>query len=291
MPLSFLATVFTGNNQSGSATLIGLGSTPRYNKYPSGTMHSLGIYKNLNSATIYKTSACDATVILFGSFPFLQFPDYTGPYMQLTNRKNASSELDVDKFSSYGFNNNVTNMLLVGANRDSEIRISYRDMFLNKWKTLIDQELAGSQAKRDGDPTLTWEMWPTSISYLSSSYRYLKVHQKLKIELHCWPDYEASITYHIRLYLDGGGHIKGYAARWAYWVEAGVKASEIGSQLKPKVIAGMSKLDNELKNQLNPFSSFTFKDLYYLPGKQTSRAPTGVKTGWTTEDITIILET
>lgn len=291
MSLSFLAAVFTGNNQSGAGTLIGLGNTPRYNKFPNSIMHSQGIHKNLSSATVYKTSKCDATVILFGSpFLFLQFPDYQGPYMQITNRKNASSELDVNNFSTYGLNNNATSMLLIGANKGFDIRLSYRDLFLNKWKDIIDNELSGTEAKRDGNPTLTWEMWPGNISYLSSSKCYLKIHQKLDIELHCWPDYDASITYHIHLYLDSGGHLYGYTARWAYWVESGVKAGEIGNQLESQVISGMGKLNTELTNQLSSYSSISFKDLYYLPGKQTSSAPTGVRTGWTTDDVTIVLE-
>lgn len=291
MSLSFLAGVFTGNSQSGSGTIVGLGSTPRYNKYPNSTMLSMGIHKNLSSATVYKSSKCDATVILFGSpFSFISFPDYQGSFMQITNKKNASSELDVNQFSTYGFNNIATSMLMAGVNRNGiEIRLSYRDIFLDQWKTMLDNELSGSEAKRDGNPTLTWEMWPSGISYLNSSLMYLKVHQKLRIELHCWPDYDASITYHIHLYLDSGGHLKGYTARWAYWVEGGAKASEIADALEPKVISGMSTLNTQLTNQLSTYSAFSFKDLYYLPGNQVSAPPTGVITGWTTDDVTIVL--
>jgi hypothetical protein len=130
-------------------------------------------------------------------------------------------------------------------------------------------------AKRYGDPVLTWEMFPKGISYLDENRMYLKVHQKLDIEINWWPDYEASITYHLFLHLDGAKHLKGYVARWAYWIEGGAKADNIEEKLKPAVISGMNTFNTELSKQLNALSPFTFSDLYYLPGNQTGPVPTG----------------
>lgn len=215
-------------------------------------------------------------------------PDYTGSFMQITNRRNSGSVLDVDRFSTYGFNNKPTNMLVVAPNRGTEVRLSFRDLFLERWRDVIDAQLSGG-ARRDGDPTLTWEMWPSGISYLDPNRCYLKIHQDLDIELHCWPDYKASITYHIYLYLDGSGRLRGYVARWAYWIEGGVKADDIEDQLAPAVISGMSTLNDELATQLAAYDAFSFSDLFYLPGDQITRPPTGVITGQTISDVTIVV--
>lgn len=291
MSLSMLSTVFTNSHQSGTARLFGLGNSDRYNRVTSATMASFGIKNNLSSATVYASSSVDATLILFGPlFGFFDMGNFNGEFLQITNRRGAASALDVDRFSDYSFNDRARSMLLVGANRGTEFRLSFRDLFLNQWKTMLDAELAGSQAKRKGDPTLTWEMWPSGISYLDPNRRYLKVHQRLRIEIDWWPDYDASITYHIYLYLDGGGHLRGYVARWAYWVEGGVKSGKIADKLKPKVISGMGTLNSALGDQLDGLSGFTLSALYYLPGRQLSRAPTGVLRGTTLDDVTIVVQ-
>jgi hypothetical protein len=289
MPLSVLSGVYTGNDQSGSGTFFGVGRTPRYNRIPSTTLTDMGFRRNLSSATVYSSSTADATLILFGSpVSFVSFPDYQGLFMQITNRRSSGSEHDVDRFSDHGFNNLAENVLVVAPNRGTEFRFSFRDLFLDRWNDVLSSQLA-DPAHADGGPTLTWEMWPTGISHLDSDRMYLKVHQNLDIRLHCWPDYDASMTYHIYLYLDGGGRLRGHVARWAYWIEGGAKADDIEDQLRPAVIDGATTLTDELGNQLDALSGFSFTDLFYLPGSQTSRPPTGVVTGSTFDDVTIVV--
>jgi hypothetical protein len=292
MSLSMLASVFTNASQGGIARLYGVGSSERVRRVPKTSMQSNGIYGNLSSATVYRSSRSDATLLLFKPYlGLIDMGNYNGSYLQITNRRDSGSALDVDSFSAHGFNDQARSMLLVAARKDTdEVRVSFRDIFLAKWKQVIDGELSGSQAKRNGDPLLTWELWPTGISHLSPSQRYLKIHQRLRIEIDWWPDYDASITYHVRLYLDGAGKLKGYVARWAYWVEGGVKSGAIADKLEPKVIAGMGTLNDELATQLGLLAGFSFEDLYYLPGNQTSRAATGVRTGSTLDDVTIVLD-
>jgi hypothetical protein len=291
MSISFLTTVHESNNLSGTARLLGLSMSNRYTRIRASDLVSYGLYKRISSARLYASSYVDGTVIFFGE-PYigLPLPDFTGRFIQMTNRKGATSALDISRFSDHSFNDRTQSVLLVGANRDGfEVRLSFRDLFLTKWNTFLDTSLAGSQAKRRGNPILTWEMWPLGISYLNSNLTYLKIHQELDIVLDWWPDYKASITYHIYLYLNGSGKLNGYVQRWAYWVESGVKASEIGSRLRPKVIQGMSDLDAQLRRELSSWSSFTFKKLYYLPERQTTRPGTGLMAGYTTEDVTLVL--
>ena len=292
MSIAALSAVFTNSNQSGTARLFGVGASERTRRVPRSSMQTFGIYANLSSATVYSTSRSDGTLILFKPlFGLFDLGDYAGEFMQITNRSGSGSALDVDAFSAHAFNDQPRSMLFVAARKETdEFRISFRDIFLNRWKQVIDGELSGSEARRSGDPTLTWELWPTGVSHLSSSSQYLKVHQRLRIEIDWWPDYDASITYHIRLYLSGSGRLQAYVARWAYWVEGGVKSGSIADKLEPKVKDGMSTLNAELSDQLNLLSGFSFEDLYYLPGNQTSREPTGVRTGSTFDDVTIVLD-
>jgi hypothetical protein len=289
MAISVLAGVFTGNNQSGKGRLVALGSTPRYNRFPSKLMLSMGIHQDLSSATVYSSLTADATLILFRSpLPSLVLPEYSGNFLQITNRKGSSSELDVNSFSPYGFNNMATSMLAVAPWKGSEYRVSFRDIFLTKWISIIDKKLP-SEAKRDGEPLLTWEMWPTNVSGLSSTKCYLRIHQPLDIELHCWPDYKASITYHVYLYLDGNDKVCASVARSDYWIESGAKHSDIKAQLAPAVKSGQATLNAELDKKLDEFKNLTFSEIYFLPGKQTSRPPTGVLLGSTFSDVTIVL--
>lgn len=290
MSTAMLSTVFTGANQTGTGRLFGVSSSERYHAVPTTEMIASSIFRNLSSATVFSSTRADATLILCRPLlPTFPMGDYNGFFLQLTNRRNAGSELDVNSFSGQSFNDLTENMLLVAANKDAEVRLSFRDLFLDQWKTILDGQLAGSEAKRDGDPVLTWEMFPVGISHLDSSLTYLKIHQPLDIVLDWWPDYDASITYHLFLFIDGGGRLRGHVARWAYWVEGGIKSGGIADKLEPKVIAGMDTLNAELAKQLDALS-FTFSDLYYLPGNQTSRAPTGALTGLTFGDVTIVLQ-
>jgi hypothetical protein len=289
MAISVLASIFDGANQSGTARLYGVSKSQRYHRIPGSELSGYNLYRKISSTTEYSSSVAHCSLILFGfSFPLVTFPDYQGEFVQLTNA-GSGKELD-SNLSSSNFDNVATSALLVAEARGPEFRLSFRDLFLSKWNTMLDSQLAGTQASREGDPVLTWEMFPAGVSYLDPNSMYLKIYQKLHISIDWWPDYDASLTYHIFLYLDSAKHLKGYVARWAYWVEGGVKSGQIADKLKPKVIAGMDTLNAQLNTQLALVGGFTFKDLYYLPGKQTAAAGTGVTKGATWQDVTIVLE-
>lgn len=292
MSLSMLSAVYTGKDFGGSGRLYGVGTSERVRRVPASMMQSSGLHSAVSSATVFSSGVCDATLLLFRPYlGFIDLGNYNGSYLQLTNQRGSGSALDVANLAGHSFNDAARSMLLVAARKQTnEFRVSFRDVFLNQWRDIIDAELAGSQAERNGNPQLTWELWPSGISHLNSNHQYLKIRQRLRIKLSWWPDYDASITYHIRLYVNGSGKLKGYVQRWAYWVESGVKAGSIGDKLRPKVIDGMGTLNSELETQLDALSFLTLKDLYYLPGNQVTRRPTGVSGGTTFDDVTIVLD-
>ena len=288
MSLAALSEVFEHINSGGMARFYGLGNTTRYHKAPNSDLVDAGFSNLISSATIFKPSTGGGSLVLFKPFLFNLNTDYAGPFLQITNLQGAA---DISaNMTDFNFNDATTSLLFIGIKRAPEFRVSFRSIFLQKWKDVIDAQLAGSQASREGDPLLTWEMFPVGISYLDSSLTYLKVHQPLHISIDWWPDYEASITYHIFLFIDGNGHLAGFVARWAYWVEGGIKSGGIADKLKPKVIAGMDTLNTELANQLKLISGFKLTDLYYLPGNQTGGSSRGVISGTTLDDVTIVAQ-
>lgn len=288
MSLTLLTSVFQGNNQTGSSKVYGVGSE-RYRQATSASLASAGFSNNISSATVFPSSLVDGNLIFFGSpVSFITFPDYEGQFVQLTNKKGATAEFDAN-LTATTLNNLANSILVVPTKKGGEVRLSFRTLFLQKWKDVIDAQL-GSDANRKGDPTLTWTMFPQGISHLDPARRYLKIHQELNINVPWWPDYDASITYHIYLFLNSGGHLSGHVQRWAYWVEGGVKSGAIAGKLEPKVIAGMDTLNEKLATELGAFSSFTLSDLFYLPGDQTTAKSTGVFTGTTWDDVTIVAQ-
>jgi hypothetical protein len=283
--ISVLASVHQHANQAGRMALYGVSRTTRYQRASELALDDRALWRQISSARLFSSSDADTTLILFAfPVPFLNFPNYTGTFVQYTNAR-SGSDLNVNVPSA--LNDLTDSLLLVKTNRGTEIRLSFRDLFLSRWRTTIDSKLSGG-AKRDGDPVLTWEMFPEGISFLDPARIYLKVHQPLDIEIDWWPDYEASITYHLLLSLSGSGRLRGQVARWAYWIEGGAKADDIEDRLRPAVIAGMDDLDSQLSTILGGIPT-TFTDLYYLPGRQLLPAGTGTLEGSTAEDVTIVL--
>jgi hypothetical protein len=283
-----LAETWTGVNQTGTVGVFGVPKTARLRRFSSSDLIYYSMYANISSVRLFSSTAAVATMILFRPLSYFE-KDYDGVFLQVTNKKNSGSAIDVDSLGGFGFNNLTTSMLLIRVGTGNEFRVSFRDIFLDEWNDTIDPLLTDG-AKRDGNPVLTWDLYPKNVSYLNPNKRYLKVHQKLAIELDWWADYEASITYHIYLGLNSSGKLMAKVARWAYWIEGGIKSGGIEDKLKPAVIKGMNTLNEELGKKLASFSAFTFKDLYYLPGNQTTSAPAGVLTGFTTSDVTIVME-
>jgi hypothetical protein len=284
MSISFLSTIHEHDNLQGRAWLAGVGNSNRYTKFNNDDLNSIGLFRKISSARLYASSICDGTCCFFKK------GDYSGKFIQITNRENSGLQFDLNRFSTQQMNDATESLISVATQRQgTETRLSFRSLFLEKWNDFLDLSLRNTPVKRNGDPILTWEMWPKNISHLDPNLTYLKIHQNIKVVLDWWPDYDASITYHIYLYINGSGNLSAWVARWAYWVEGGVKSGEIGSRLRPQVINGATSLQTELDSQLRPFSVFRLTDLFYLPGNQTSRPPTGVISGFTTDDTTIVL--
>ena len=278
MSLYALATLFSGSNQTGSSRLLGLGSSDRYRPDVASDLQSAGLYNSVASGELICSQA-DLNLVLF------QNDDFSGSFFQLSKSRD-------DGNASYWHTGSAASALLIASNRrnTNETRLSYSDLFHSEWDSFLDGQLAGTQVSREGEPLLTWRMFPTNDQWLDSRQTYLRIHQPLHISIDWWPDYSASMDYHIVLYVDGSQHLRCWVADWECWVEGGAKNGRIHSDLDPKVAAGMTALQNQVNTRLQQFDALgAVKDVYYLPGRQLSSIGTGTLGGNTNDDVTIVV--
>lgn len=81
-------------------------------------------------------------------------------------------------------------------------------------------------------------------------------------------DTRATIHYYLFVRLDGGGRVQASVDHWQWnrTESAGVCGGEVASRLNSGVPNGVGPLQTALNNAIAPFSSFTFADIYFLPG-------------------------
>jgi hypothetical protein len=289
MSLSFIATGYKDVNRGGLQRLFGIGNSARYNHVSEALLGQLSFDAILSSIQVNASSSAVASAILFSNMASGFFPisigNFAGDFRQISAPKGGAP--DFANMTDFSFNDRTRSILLVNTSRGPEFRVSFRDQFLDTWNKTLDNELKGSQASRTGDPLMTWAAFPEGVSYLDSNHIYLQVTQPLNIHFDFWPDYSASITYHFYLYLDGSGKLHGYCQRWAAWVEGGIKSGGIMDSLWPKVVSGVSTINDTLAQAFSALPAF--KDFYYLPGRQLAPS-TGVASGSTWDDVTLVFE-
>jgi hypothetical protein len=286
MSLSFLAMGYEHVNRGGTARLLGISRTARYNLIRESQLQPLGLNARMSSLEVFSSNSAWSNVILFQNQVFgVPLGNFNGQFRQVINPRTGAPVFV--NLTDHGFNDATRSILLVNTSRRVEFRVSFRDTFLSEWNSTLDAEL-GNSARRNGDPLMTWEMFPQGISHLDSNLTYLKIHQRLDIVLDWWPDYDASLTYHLFLFLDGAGRLQGHCQRWSAWVEGGIKSGEIMSRLWPKVEAGVATVNAQLRTRLAAIPAL--RDFYYLPGRQIGAASGPVLSGNTASDITLVAE-
>lgn len=286
MSLSFTTLGFQHTNKGGLQRLFGVGKSARYNHINEDLLGQLSFDALLSSIEVAASSSATANAILFSNdiSGIFSIGNFAGDFRQVVAAKKGAANFA--NLTDFGFNDRTRSILLVNTNRAPEIRLSFRDQFLDTWNKTLDDQL-GSDASRIGDPLMTWAAFPEGVSYLSPDQIYLQITQSLNINIDWWPDYDASITYHLFLFLDGAHKLQGHCQRWSAWVEGGVKSGGIMDRLWPKVVSGVATLNDKLKDSLGALPAL--KDFYYLPGRQIG-ALEGVSSGTTWDDVTLVAE-
>jgi hypothetical protein len=298
MSLEFSGHLFSGSQRNGTSLLVGIGAGDRYSLVSSLTLAGAGLFSNVNSVEIFTTDEADGNIILFQSLPGLPpvpglavLPEYSGAFLQMHAKKAAGGGTN---WWNFGWQTSAA--LLVAGNRKGhkEARLSFSDFFLQTWNTFLDNTaLAGTAASREGDPTLTWEMFPVGIDHLDPNGIYLKIVQPLHITISGWSDYAAQLTYHISLFVNGQHHLRVSGQRWAAWVEGGIKSQHIYDTLQPLVANGLTQLATQMNALITKNFDVllgTVTDVYYLPGHQPTDPATGTMQGVTFSDVTIVVE-
>ena len=280
MSLYALATLFNGPNQTGSSRLLGLGGSDRYRPDGAADLQSAGLYNDVASGQLICNDA-DLNLIVF------QNADFSGGFFQLSKNRGAGT-------ATYWHTGSAASAMLIASNRRNthETRLSYATLFRGQWDTFLDTKLAGTAVSREGEPLLTWRMFPSDDPWLDPAHTYLRIHQPLHVSIDWWPDYSASMDYHIVLYVNGDHHLRCWVADWECWVEGGAKNGRIHSELDPQVAAGMGDLQNQVNAQLRSLDGAgAISDVYYLPGSQLAPIGTGTFGGNTSDDVTIVVVT
>jgi hypothetical protein len=230
-----------------------------------------------NEISSLRATAFDNSGHVFG---FMN-SDFTGGVRSLNMRAGWISWWN----SIGGDNDDIESAFLVNRGSSEWVQ-SAKALLFDTVKNQFAEAVKGSQARTKGDPQIYATFWPG----YDSTKKFLSVHQDLTIELDWWPDYDASVTYDIYLYLDAGGHLRGYVAWVSDWVEGGIFSGDIYDELHPQLMAGASTFNDELNKQLALLESFTFRSLYYLPGGVPDMDQFGQAFGQK-DDATIVLGT
>jgi hypothetical protein len=279
MALDFVATIYNGDNRTGLSRIIAGGQSHRSDGDDGNELMAAGFWYSVESVQLSTSARTDANLIL------CMGGDYSGPFVQVTLAKGGG----VAWWDTWG---NIGSAYAVATNRtgEREVRLSAREQLEAQWISFLDQELSGTQASREGRPLITWQAFPRGISFLDETLVYLKVHQSLHISIDWWPDYAASMTYHLLLYVDGAGHVRVWGSRWALWVENGAKEGRIRDRLRPRVMAGLGELQSQVNARLAAFDGIgSVREVYLLPGNQVTIPGTGALTGDTNDDATIVV--
>jgi hypothetical protein len=281
MSLKATALLFNGANETGTSLLVGLGTADRYAQITPAELSSHGMVDSVASGQLNCTAA-DLNLVFFSNGA------YTGSFFQVSLSRSNGSE-------TFWHTGPAQSALLIASNDAgaNEHRVSFVDTFREKWDSFLDNLLQGKQVTRDVEPLLTWQMFPTSDQWLTSSQTYLRIHQPLHVHMPWyWPDYQASADYNIVLYIDGDSHLRAWVADWECWVESGAKHDQVQNQLSPQVQAGMSALQDQMNQQLALTDLLgAIKAVFYLPGRQPNPIGSTTFGGNTSDDVTIIIQT
>jgi hypothetical protein len=286
MSLDITGFIYSGAQLSGTGRVFGLGHADRYNAISGAELQAAGLAGGVGSIEVITSADAAGNLVLFNS-PLSFFPAYDGGFFQLS--------ANPGQYAKWSFDFPATSALLVASARAgrNELRQSFHALAHDQWIAYIDKALAGTSASRDGDPSLTWAMFPTGVDHLDPNGIYLEIGQTFQVNVP-WPfsPVTASLTYDIQLYADDAGHVRAWGQRWAYWVDGGIFAGKVADELQPVVSAGLGTLVTQVNQKLGELDRLLGKvtDVYYLPGSQTTPVGLGTLTGATFDDVTIVIE-
>jgi hypothetical protein len=189
--------------------------------------------------------------------------------------------------------NDITSSILMVRRFAGETRpVSIRGLIKPSDLTdLVNQQSGISPA---GDPTITWDLWPTGPTSNRDWHpndpgrRFIYVIVPITVHTPSpFPDAYAQIRYWIYLYVDGNGQLQGFTAYWGYYVSTTCFLTQcitgdIASALAQRIPGTTGQVDALVERALavaNVGGPYRFT--YFLPGK-------GGFAGSTWDDVTVV---
>jgi hypothetical protein len=87
-------------------------------------------------------------------------------------------------------NDDIESALLINRNRN-ELALSLRDQIVAPFVDAFDEETAGTQVSRRGNPRVYSVFWPS----FSPNRKFVRIEQDLRVALDWWPDYDARVRF------------------------------------------------------------------------------------------------
>lgn len=150
MGLETTGAIYTGPNQTGRSMIIGIPQGDRYYHVDGPQLGQDGFFDQIQSGRLFASPRVDVSLAIFWT------QNFDANFLQLTAVRGG------DGFTFWA-TGPVRSYLLTATSPGGaeEVRMSYRDMFAQEWKTLIDEMIRGS-GRRDYEPVLNWDMFPTN---------------------------------------------------------------------------------------------------------------------------------
>jgi hypothetical protein len=230
----------------------------------------------ISSLTVTATSnEVGGNVILF------EHAGFVGRYQNYGVRVPPRIDGNVEEDVSYvgdDFNDIASSILVVRrfANETAPVSISG----LIKPSDILDIVNQQSGVSPAGDPTITWDLWPTgptsSRDWHPSDPAKRFIYVIVPITVHTpwpFPDAYAQVRYWIYLYVDSTGQLQGYTAYWGYYVSTTCFLTkcitdDIANSLAQAIPGTTGQVDALVARALAVANlGAPYRFTYFLPGK------------------------
>jgi hypothetical protein len=212
-----------------------------------------------------------------GKFASLNVPSgHTAWYSSLSNQ----------------LNDDIESALIIRRNAREVIQ-PLRDMIVPDFEVQFDAATAGQQVRRNGSPTVSALIFPSH----DPNTMLVRIQQRMIVELDCWWDYDATVSFDVEFRLTNATTIDGFCKWVTTWVEGGAFSSAIRNEMHPRMLQAAGTLTQRLRQSLALVNfgaallGYRFGALYVLPGSQPTFPPAGPygRTGTSTEDCCIVV--
>lgn len=230
-----------------------------------------------------------------GNVILFEHAGFTGRYQNHGVRVPPGSNGQVEDGVSYvgdDFNDITSSILVVRRFASETAPVSISGLI--KPGDLIDIVNQQSGISAAGDPTITWDLWPSgptsSIDWHPSDPQKRFIYVIVPITVHTpwpFPDVDGQVRYWIYLHVDGEGQLQGYTAYWGYYVSSSCFltrciTNDLASALAQAIPGTTGQVDRLVANALGLANlGGPFRFTYFLPGK-------GQFTGSTWDDVTVV---